>query len=644
MVKLRRALISVAVILCAFVPPTHLTSVDHKNFIQKKAFIDKIQFNRIPAVASQKAFEINAFPIEGAASIPTGIWLGLRINNPESTDFTGFLKIRITSPSGVDFGYQENQYRRETWGINPPINSPIKSNESVTVWHPLYVKTASEIGEWCIEVELWELKGLWGFMSEIVDKKIQTLKVISNESNFYKEYPSEIGQIVYFKDSLLNENDEFKAAFAALNLIVSLAQSLASKSVEGVGIGLHDAYYKQLISKEEVFKEALTAAMLNITSLPKDDDLLIKIDWRDILRHNPYHLNVCFDRAMIVASLPSFVEVVDANKHQIFEEYESEMKHLVFIVNKVDKRIWGFDFLKKHDRGHVNFIVKTPVKEFKIVASLHFQIGPFQGKPGDSYVQLRNAPLIYNYNKWRNFPNKVFWIEISTAKAEVVVKPPLAGERKNQYLEILEKYQENRDNYAEKYQNYLQSSDRFKKLDEIKKKLSEYETAQKAPKSENPESEFALEAWIDNSEISIFDSIMRGYFPQTEVKFRCNMDAEIEIWREPFRMPRPIYPPQSHFDVVVVQFLNEIQRVASQPKKIFSKRILANQIDTFPVKGNISAQELFQIKQALDLMAQMGSPVTPEKMSWLNTEIPFKIIAKSGGYSEVSIGKISVRW
>jgi hypothetical protein len=131
------------------------------------------------------------------------------------------------------------------------------------------------------------------------------------------------------------------------------------------------------------------------------------------------------DRAVILAYIPDGIasaDLVDSGGAHVLEK-DGQLKGLMWLINGVDKRIWGTTGRNRCEwiPRDLSFKFRADsVKGKKVQLSLQLQIGPFTGK-NLMHNTLEQAPWVYNYSKWLTQPEEMYWYDIALTDPVTII-------------------------------------------------------------------------------------------------------------------------------------------------------------------------------------------------------------------------------
>ena len=382
------------------------------------SWVSEIQANRIPAITSetglQEVTDLLVRDTKYSKTTANAVVVYANIHNarPEVEQLRLRLE-KIISPDGSSWN-PDSHCKTSTFELYPGeskiISFPLYY-PSRFVWEAPYPKT----GEWKYKFVLEKNTGIlgdkgitfiWDWKSIYDPTLSDPIAIIVNEDGSYVIGPKEIGKIC-----MIDFESENPSVY---NVVVNLA-NFATNLLRGEDILPLDP--NNLIESAQV---GLLEQMANLELNTEEtkDYRKIEIEWwreeqeKKIQTGDWVIVNPCFDRAVIILKFPNNAIIIDKGNADFEETDEEGNKGLIWLVNKVDKQI------NSEDHHIITVIIKEPHNEYQIEASLMLQLGPFHGDitPYQEITYLDkidDIPQIYDYNKWNNDPDNVYWATLS---------------------------------------------------------------------------------------------------------------------------------------------------------------------------------------------------------------------------------------
>jgi len=397
--------------------------------VSEEAFIKSMQLNRNPAVAS-----VSSIPYSPGGESEHGIYVFwgdyylegvyayVTIENPSDTEFSGKLGWSLTDPDGttiesetiptglMDFleikphtSQVERLWIRKDYAFSPPKLSP---------------------GQYQINVFLAKKTGLISY--EQVDQESLTLKLVAD--NPAVAYPMKDidgdgtvepipGKQFYFYDSAQLDLTDVQKGLVLADFVLSM---------------LTGAEHNFMLGPLLMPLPCLSTATVYLDDLGANDGVTdVWLRW-----WNVYHypdpdfarwVAADYDRACICLKLPSYVEVVD-NGGADFQKEVGDSQYLIWYELGVDKLIkpTSADNLRPQMYGGPNnaYTIKIKPKPLalettaEIETTIELQFGPL------AYEPTETGPLIYDYAKWQEKPEEVYWGTVGVATDKISVELP----------------------------------------------------------------------------------------------------------------------------------------------------------------------------------------------------------------------------
>jgi hypothetical protein len=391
-----------------------------------EAFISKIQWNREPPIASLNSFYYS----EGMARehgmfiwwdgyYLEGIYAYVTVQNPTDSTFYGKIIWNLISPDG--------SYVCSETVPGGLVFLEVASHDSKNI--KLFIRNTqtfpSELkpGTYTLEVKLAKKTGLTSY--EVTDTLTSSIKLVDNEPAV--TYPIKdvdrngdlepiMGKVFTFFDPSVDFEKLSlpQKIIVAADILFSLITIAAA-----VPAGLNDVHEPVIAETLLATSPALETAEVKITDkgLQKTSGSVgiktLQIDWWNVV-HYPEpgfasFFGANYDRAIITVIIPTCVDIVDkGGAHLCFKDDKNF--YLVWIETGVDKLIKpsGSDEYTLPIKPNGQYTIKiepkpwNQIKKIEIKASVALQFGPFGAPPSPD-------SLIYNYTKWIEDPENVYW-------------------------------------------------------------------------------------------------------------------------------------------------------------------------------------------------------------------------------------------
>lgn len=398
---------------------SNIFTIDNRN-----STIIETQFNRIPAVIPQHSFFNPArstmplkfageFLPDGTAPIDLGpLSVTARIQNPSQSNIKVKLKIKeYIDPAGnthtklFNGSYSESTYYRT---IEPMSSSDL----SVYVTPP-----SNDIGTWQVNLDLYQRKGA----TSLSDEKIATVPLtftVKNPDEPTVSYPDfsndALGNVLSPPEQITLTNTVWDVTYKTINAL----KFFCPDEIRGsVGASYTD-YYEGLT---ELLGNIRRSAILKVKPKTIGSDIEYNITWYHSISQ-PYNLGM--DRAVILAYIPDGIassDLINSGSAHVLES-QGQIKGLMWLINGADKRIWQTSGNRcEWIPRDLSFKFRADsVKGKKIQFLLQLQIGPF-ANASPNYQYLKDAPWVYDYNKWLTNPQDVCWYDIAVTDPVTII-------------------------------------------------------------------------------------------------------------------------------------------------------------------------------------------------------------------------------
>jgi hypothetical protein len=369
------------------------------------------QVSRKPAVLDQKPHSTMPFIFskDGTTDYERGMLnLGVLVRNPtNSMKWVDLGVSKFTYPDGRtktglfcvdDLGaLGAGQTREGVVVLEPP--------------HPLLVDP--DAGEWQADVVLRERNSVFGTPYEV--GRVSFPFTLKPKEEVTVEPPAPVidvaGGTAVEPDVLSDPQQRLYYEFVnsqPMMLLHPLSFHLYSLSLAFFG-----PYFDFITDLKATADEVHGSAWIRLSGSPNSEDHYeLTVDWSQVGA-----TFFRYDRALVFVQLPQGMQrqhVLDPGLAKVVEG-ENGSLGLLWIVDAVDKKIWYNDRSLPH-RLHV-VLDDASFTPYRLKASLLLQIGPFQNAD-EEYAHLRDAPWVYDYDKWQTDPFNVYWMSFSAMVQE----------------------------------------------------------------------------------------------------------------------------------------------------------------------------------------------------------------------------------
>lgn len=369
------------------------------------------QLSRIPAVRCQNRNRTWPFTFsrDGHTDFDRGkLNFAAKVHNPTNRNkWAATQVVSFVDPNGNVRTHWRGYFSRSEWRISPGSTDVL----DVEIEPPFPLLGYSLVGNWSAKVVLTEKNSIFGSERRVDSININFEIKPRNEITvqpppFNFDHP---GGLCSSPSALTNPQNILYYILKNIEAVILL--------LGGQQGGFFNTYFDYVQAQQEAAEDVYTCGFINrISSRPVSNNKEITIQWG---RTDPYWFN--FDRALIIACLPEEIRrehIVDPGNAHIVEN-DSGRVGLVWILNAVDKKITPLDPFAPRN---LTFVLNdNHLSQYQIKTSLQLQIGPFQNN-NTTYEHLYDAPWIYNYTKWQNEPDDVFWITFSAVAKNVTIR------------------------------------------------------------------------------------------------------------------------------------------------------------------------------------------------------------------------------
>ncbi len=385
------------------------TFVFFSGFVEANVYIEKVELNREPAVASLNSFLPGMWPPYEMGYGPHyvdflsdahlfNLYVKIKVINDGPENFNGNLKFRekVNGDTGSEiFTFSVAGYSSDEFILRVPS------------------KSISTPREYIFNIDLINLAE-----NRVIDSRpvVIDIKDPSSETVVGPE-EDELGEEILFDTAIdMDFNTIMDIVASFVNLFCTMATGLYSPSVAECFPGTGEMTSTRLALEEGIKDSAyvtLSGSRLHTGSIgPYSRDL--EISWRNRISNpvfggtTPQQLFLYYDRAVIVLQVPKEVEFISAVPSPDKKYTINNTRNIVWIVNGVDKRIIP---------SNIDRIIKIVVKEpfsynYTANVALMLQLGPFENR--SDFMSLKNIQK-YNYTKWKTEPNKSTWFTLSSS-------------------------------------------------------------------------------------------------------------------------------------------------------------------------------------------------------------------------------------
>jgi parallel beta-helix repeat protein len=406
-------------------------------------YISEVELNRFTKIISEHAMNVregSLLEIIGCWGLAEGLHAYIQVSNPLLENANVRIKWQVVNING-DVLLEDEIPSGMLKSYSIPPGESLTANAKLQFKGPL---GKIQVGEYIIKFELKQKSGI--FKYQIIDTKEMSLTVkpgVEPTVSYPRGDYDNDGEVEspQGKEYSLFKEGEVKVLDAleyVANLLWLFIQVKAGK--EPSDLPWHG--YFELEGKLEQGAAKTGEIYLIPEWGERKEYKVLNILWGNAWYQEPNWQNpvaIEYDRAVVSLILPSSIDIIDDGGADYCVEDEETIQ-LTWIYEAPDK------LLRSTPRGHAlnkpicPYRVKIKPKhdndqdKIKAEAFLRLEVGPLRGRVSEvvnypSKVKPQDIASIYDYNKWQQSPNDVYWAIIGTCQTEVEVKVFLPSTR-----------------------------------------------------------------------------------------------------------------------------------------------------------------------------------------------------------------------
>ncbi len=396
--------------------------------------IATVALNRRPGYCSTIALGSPAVPPDGFAYMNLqGVVLGVVVSNPSDQPAHGRLAVKMIDPGG-------GQPFHESRSV------ALKAKESTTQFFSVATGPRLPLVSAPVRTGAW--KGTVTLDNALAPREPPEVRAFelfvedpSRPSAGTRE-PAALGRVRKWDPPDLGRRFPDLARYErAMRVLDGIMLLLAARAGSRAGLPKdadaplwETATDDFLGTADAANRAAMTSATIRIEpGAAVEGRRKVALRWKNeergvLAKDGPLRVRNCFDRAVLTLSVPSGIELIDqpSGLAETADDSGTGRRVLAIVESFVDKRLVP-------DEEHLTTLTLDE-SEFEsddgytLMAQVQLQFGPFGRPLGEKPLAERPAPLevpgmaVYDYRRWLDRPDDVYWYVVSAASAEAAVE------------------------------------------------------------------------------------------------------------------------------------------------------------------------------------------------------------------------------